>query len=55
MKTLGAGMGLGKVAAIIAVIIFAVAALGEWPAGLADDVEPVAAGLAFLAASFILS
>jgi hypothetical protein len=47
-------MTAGRVLALVAVIIFALAALGEWPDSLADDVEPVALGLAFFAASFVL-
>ena len=48
------GFGPGKLLALVAAVIFAVAALGEWPADLADDVEPVALGLAVLAVSFVL-
>jgi hypothetical protein len=47
-------MGLGKILALVAVIIFAIAAIGEWPSDLQDDLEPVALGLAFLAASFVV-
>jgi hypothetical protein len=36
------------------VIVFVLAALGAWPDGLQDDVEPLALGLAFLAASFVV-
>ena len=50
---IGLSMGLGRILALIAVIIFVVAAIGEWPDDLRDDVEPVALGLAFLAASFV--
>jgi hypothetical protein len=46
--------GPSKIVAIIAVVIFALAAIGEWPADLADDVEPIALGLAVLAVSFVL-
>ena len=42
-----------RILALVAAIIFVVAALGEWPESLRDDVEPVAIGLAFLAASFV--
>jgi hypothetical protein len=47
-------LGPSRILAIIAAIILAVAALGEWPSDLQDDVEPVALGLAVLAASFAL-
>jgi hypothetical protein len=48
------GMGIGKILAIIACIIFVLAALGSWPDSLRDDVEPIALGLAFLAAAVAL-
>ena len=38
-----------------ALIIFVLAAIGEWPSDLEDDVEPVALGLAFLAGSLAMS
>jgi hypothetical protein len=38
----------------LAAVIFVIAALGEWPSDLQDDVEPVALGLAVLPASFAL-
>jgi len=44
----------GKLLAIVAVVIFVLAAVGEWPTSLQDDLEPVALGLAFLAASIAL-
>jgi len=47
-------MGAGRLLALIATIIFVVAALGEWPDSLRNDVEPVALGLAFLAGSFVM-
>jgi len=47
-------MSIGKVLALIAVIIFVLASFGAWPDDLRDDVEPVALGLAFLAASFVV-
>ena len=43
-----------KILALVAVIIFVLAALGAWPDSLRDDLEPMALGLAFLAASFVL-
>ena len=46
--------GPSRLLALVAVVIFAVAALGEWPSDLQDDVEPVALGLAVLAASFVV-
>jgi hypothetical protein len=46
--------GMGKILAMIAVIIFVLATFGVWPDSLAEDVDPVALGLAFLAASFVL-
>jgi hypothetical protein len=45
-------LGPSRLLAISAAIIFAVAAPGEWPSDLQDDAEPVALGLAVLAASF---
>ena len=44
----------GRILALVAVVIFVLAALGAWPDDLRDDLEPVALGLAFLAASFVL-
>ena len=49
------GMGAGRLLALIATIILVVAAIGEWPSSLRDDVEPVALGLAFLAGSFVMN
>ena len=40
-----------KLLALIAVIIFVLSAVGSWPDSLADDVEPIALGLALLAGS----
>jgi hypothetical protein len=54
MRAIRGGMGLGRLLALVAAIIFAVAAVGEWPSDLQDDVEPVGLGLAFLAASFVV-
>ena len=54
MRAIRGGMGLGRLLALVAAIIFVVAAVGEWPSDLQDDVEPVALGLAFLAASFVV-
>jgi len=48
------GLGLSQLLAIIAAIIFVLAALGSWPDSLRDNVEPVALGLAFLAAAVAL-
>jgi hypothetical protein len=47
-------LSTGRLLALVAVIIFVIAALGKWPDSLRDDVEPVALGLAFLAASFVV-
>jgi hypothetical protein len=44
--------GLGRLLAIAAAVVFALAAIGEWPDSLQDDLEPLALGLALLAASF---
>jgi hypothetical protein len=44
--------GPGRILAIVATVVFVVAALGEWPSDWQDDVEPIALGLALLAASF---
>ena len=48
------GMGTGRLLAIVAVVIFLLAAFGKWPTSLRDDIEPVALGLAFLAAAVAL-
>ena len=48
------GIGTGRLLAIVAAIIFVLAAIGSWPDSLRDDVEPVALGLAFLAAAVAL-
>jgi hypothetical protein len=48
------GMGIGRLLAIVAAIIFVLAALGSWPDSLRDDIEPIALGLAFLAAAVAL-
>jgi hypothetical protein len=50
----GFSLTIGKLLALVAVVIFVIAAVGEWPDDLRDDLEPVALGLAFLAASFVL-
>jgi len=42
-----------KVCALIALVIFVLAAFGAWPNVLADA-EPIALGLAFIAASMVL-
>lgn len=47
-------MAAGKILALIALIIFVLAAIGSWPDSLADDVEPLTLGLAFLAGSFVI-
>ena len=43
---------LGRLLALIAVVIFVLAAIGEWPDDLQEEVDAVPLGLAFLAASF---
>ena len=48
------GMGTGRLLALVAAVIFVLAAIGSWPDSLRDDVEPVALGLAFLAAAVAL-
>jgi hypothetical protein len=50
----GKGMGTGRLLAIVACIIFVLAAIGSWPDSLRDDIEPIALGLAFLAAAVAL-
>lgn len=50
----GLPLSTGRILALVAVVIFALASLGAWPDDIADDVEPVALGLAFFAASFVL-
>ena len=47
-------LGPGRILALIAMVIFVIAAIGEWPDSLADDVDAVPLGLAFLAASFVV-
>ncbi len=47
-------MTIGRLLALIAVIIFVRASVGSWPDSLQKDLEPVALGLAFLAASFVV-
>ena len=47
-------MTIGKALALVAVIIFILAAIGAWPDSLRGDLEPVALGLGFLAASFVV-
>ena len=47
-------ISIGKILALIAVVIFVLAAVGAWPDSLAEDLEPVALGLAVLAASFVV-
>ena len=49
----GFPMTIGRLLALVAVIIFILASIGEWPSSLRDDFEPIALGLAFLAASFV--
>lgn len=53
MRMFSKGMGTGRILALVAAAIFVLAAIGEWPTDLQDDVEPVALGLAFLAASLV--
>lgn len=50
----GLPISLGRILALVAVIIFVLAAVDAWPDGLRGDLEPVALGLAFLAASFVV-
>ena len=50
----GLPMSIGKILALVAAVIFVLAAVGAWPDSLAEDLEPVALGLAFLAASFVV-
>jgi hypothetical protein len=47
-------IGPGRLLALIAVIIFVLAAFDAWPSSLEDDVQAVPLGLAFLAASFVV-
>jgi hypothetical protein len=44
----------GRLLALAAVIVFILAAIGAWPDSLADDVEPLALGLALFAGSFLI-
>ena len=50
----GKGLGTGRLLAMVAAVIFLLAAIGSWPDSLRDDVEPIALGLAFLAAASAL-
>lgn len=54
LTMIGRGMGTGRILALVAAVIFVLAALGSWPDSLQDDVEPIALGLAFLAAAIAL-
>ena len=45
---------ISRILALIAAIIFILAALGIWPDSLRDDIEPVALGLAIFALSFAI-
>ena len=54
MRAFRTGTGIGKLLALIAAVIFVVVAIGEWPSDLQDNVEPMALGLAFLVASFVV-
>ena len=45
---------ISRILALVAAIIFIIAAIGQWPDDLRDDLEPVALGLAFLALSFAI-
>jgi hypothetical protein len=47
-------LGSGKLLALIAVIIFILAAVDAWPDDIEDDIAAIPLGLAFLAASFVL-
>ena len=51
---LGGSLGAGRILALIAAVIFAIEAFGQWPEDLSDDVGAIALGLAFLAASFVV-
>ena len=42
----GFPMTIGKILALVAVIIFVLASLGDWPSSLGKTFEPVALGLA---------
>jgi hypothetical protein len=53
VRDLAGGTTVGRLLAVVAVIIFVVAAVDKWPSDL-DGVEPVALGLAFLAGSLVL-
>jgi hypothetical protein len=54
MRMFSRSAGLGRILAVVAVVVFALAAIGEWPSDLQDDLEPMALGLALLAASFVV-
>jgi hypothetical protein len=46
-------MTVGRILLLVAVIIFVIASLGAWPGSL-SEFDPVALGLAFFAASFLV-
>ena len=46
-------MSISRLLALVATIMFVLAAFGAWPDVVADA-EPIALGLAFLAASFVV-
>ena len=47
-------MSIGRLLALVAMIIFILASVGEWPSSIGENFEPVSLGLALLAASFVL-
>lgn len=47
------GRAIGMFLALLAVIIFVVAAIGELPSDWEGDAEPIPVGLAFLAGGFV--
>ena len=54
MRMFSKGAGLGRILAVVAVVIFVLAAIGEWPSDLQDDLDPIPLGLALLAGSLAL-
>ena len=43
-----------KLLALLALVVFVLAAIGSWPDSLSDDIRPLELGLALLAGSLIV-
>ena len=51
---MGGFFTISRILALLAAIVFLLAAIGVWPDDLRDDLEPIALGLALLALSFVI-